>query len=204
MRWDDSSVRAALGLPAASSVPDTGFSAVSTDSRALPQGSLFVALRGDRFDAHDFLPAAREAGASGAVVRRGTAAVDGLAYYEVDDPNLALGDLARARRRAIPGPVIAVTGSNGKTSTREMLAAALRTRYRTHATRKNLNNLVGVPLTILDAPEGTEAMVVEAGASLPGEMARHRVVIEPSLTVITNVAAGHLEGFGSRDGVLRE
>ena len=204
MRWTDPVVREALGLPFDRARAGLGFTAVSTDSRALPKGALFVALRGDRFDAHDFLPAVREAGAGGAVVRRGTAAVPGLAYYEVDDPLRALGALARARRRGIHGPVIAVTGTNGKTSTKEMLAAALRTRYRTQATRKNLNNLVGVPLTILEAPEDTEAMVVEAGSSLPGEMARHRDVIEPSLTVITNVGAGHLESFGSGGGVLRE
>src|SRR6266404_8869621 len=83
-------------------------------------------------------------------------------------------------------------------------SAALRTRYRAHATRRNLNNLVGVPLTILEAPGDAEALVVEAGASLPGEMARHRSVIEPSIVVITNVAAGHLEGFGSGEAVLRE
>ena len=197
-------MRAALGLPGAPSPSGRAFSGVSTDTRALPADTLFVALKGDRFDAHDFLPAARAAGAAGAVVRRGTPPVEGLLVYEVDDTLHALGELARARRRALPGPVVAITGTNGKTSTKEMIAAALRTRYRTHATRKNLNNLVGVPLTILEAPEDAEALVVEAGASVPGEMARHRAVIEPSITVITNVGAGHLEGFGSREAVLTE
>ena len=204
MRWTDSAVREALGLPAGSVPAATAFSGVATDTRALPASSLFVALSGERFDAHDFLPAARAAGATGAVARRGTPPVDGLLLYEVDDPLHALGELARARRRALPGPVVAVTGTNGKTSTKEMIAAVLRTRYRVHATRRNLNNLVGVPLTILEAPDDAEALVVEAGASVPGEMARHRSVIEPGIAVITNVAAGHLEGFGSGDAVLRE
>ncbi|PYP42782.1 MAG: hypothetical protein DMD43_01690 [Gemmatimonadetes bacterium] len=204
MRWSDTVVRAALGLPARGSAADIAFGGVATDTRGLPPSSLFVALKGERFDAHDFLPAARAAGAAGAVVRRGTPPVDGLLLYEVDDPLHALGELARARRRALPGPVVAVTGTNGKTSTKEMIAAALRTRYRVHATRRNLNNLVGVPLTILEAPGDAETLVVEAGASIPGEMARHRSVIEPGIVVITNVAAGHLEGFGSGEAVLRE
>ena len=99
---------------------------------------------------------------------------------------------------------MAVTGTNGKTSTKEMLAAVLGTRYRTHATRANLNNLVGVPMTILEAPDDTEALVVEAGANLPGEIARYREIIEPSLTIVTNAVAGHLEGFGSLAGVVEE
>jgi len=124
--------------------------------------------------------------------------------FEVEDTVEALGWLARARRRGIPGPVVAVTGTNGKTSTKEMLAAALGTKYRVHATRANLNNLIGVPLTILEALDNTEALVIEAGASVPGEIARYRRIIEPTVAVVTNVSAGHLEGFGSLDGVLTE
>src|SRR6266540_2482956 len=118
MRWTDSAVRAALGLPGRASPADLGFSGVATDTRALPSNALFVALKGERFDAHDFLPAAREAGATGAVVRRGTPPVTGLPFFEVDDPLHALGELARARRRALSGPVVAITGTNGKTSTK--------------------------------------------------------------------------------------
>src|SRR5207248_7826553 len=117
---------------------------------------------------------AKEQGATAAVVRRGTPPVDGLAYFEVDDTLTALGDLARARRRMLTDgtPVVAITGSSGKTSTKEMIRAALMTRYRVHATSGNLNNLVGVPLTILSAPENTEALVVEAGGSLRGQIGR--------------------------------
>lgn len=202
MKWTDRAVRLALGLsgPATSS-PYTG---ISTDTRHLTPGALFVALQGESFDGHSFLTAAAAAGATGAVVRTGTPAVAGLLLYQVPDTLRALGDLAHARRKTLSGPIVAITGTNGKTSTKEMLAATLRTRYRVHATRNNLNNLVGVPLTILEAPEDTEAMVLEAGANQLGEMGRHREVIAPSIAVITNAAAGHLEGFGSSEQVLRE
>jgi UDP-N-acetylmuramoyl-tripeptide--D-alanyl-D-alanine ligase len=100
--------------------------------------------------------------------------------------------------------VVAITGTNGKTSTKEMLAAVLATRYRVYATRANLNNLVGVPTTILEAPADIEALVVEAGANLPGEIAQYRAIIEPTLTVVTNAVEGHLEGFGSLAGVIAE
>jgi UDP-N-acetylmuramoyl-tripeptide--D-alanyl-D-alanine ligase len=169
-------------------------------------GELFVALAGDRFDAHAFLGAARARGAAAAVVRRGTPPLDGLPFFAVDDTLAALGLLARARRRRLPpgGPVVAVTGSSGKTSVKEMIRAALAPRWRVHATAGNLNNLVGVPLTILGAPDDTDALVVEAGASVPGEVARLRAIIEPTIAVITNVGHAHVAGFGSLEGVLRE
>jgi len=202
-RWTAARVREVLGLPPGPAC-DTPFAAVLTDTRAIVPGAVFVALAGERFDGHDYLDVAAQAGATGAIVRRGTAVPSGLNGFEVEDTLLAYGRLARARRRELGGPVIAVTGTNGKTSTKEMLAAVLGVRYRVHATRANLNNLVGVPLTILEAPEGTEALVVEAGANLPGEIARYRDIIEPSLAVVTNAVAGHLEGFGSLAGVVEE
>ncbi len=202
--WSEAEVREALSLPpAAGREPDT-FASISTDSRAIQPGALFVALAGERFDGHDHLDGAARAGAKAAVVRRGTPSVSGLAVFEVDDTLRAFGLLARARRRTLRGPVVAVTGTNGKTSTKEMLAAVLGTKYRTYATRQNLNNLVGVPLTILEAPADTEALIVEAGANLPGEIARYREIIEPSITIVTNAVAGHLEGFGSLAGVVAE
>ena len=183
---------------------DVEYPAIVTDTRRLPTGALFVALKGERHDGHDFLAAAREAGARGAVVRTGTSPVEGLCLHPVEDTLRAYGWLARAQRREIPGPVVAVTGTNGKTSTKELVAAALATRYQTHATRWNLNNLVGVPQTILTAPDGTESLVIEAGANLPGEIARYREIVEPTVAVVTNVAAGHLEGFGSLERVMAE
>jgi UDP-N-acetylmuramoyl-tripeptide--D-alanyl-D-alanine ligase len=180
------------------------FTSISTDTRSIAPGSLFVALAGERFDGHQYLAAAAGAGATGAVVRTGTPPTSGLTFFEVPDTLRAFGLLARARRRRMTGPVIAITGTNGKTSTKEMLASVLGTRYRTYATRANLNNLVGVPLTILEAPLETEALVVEAGANLPGEIARYREIIEPDIAILTNAVAGHLEGFGSLAGVMAE
>jgi UDP-N-acetylmuramoyl-tripeptide--D-alanyl-D-alanine ligase len=202
--WAEGAVRDALGLAPVEGRDPRIFSTVSTDTRTIAPGALFVALSGERFDGHDYLPAAAAAGAIAAIVRRGTPRVAGLLLFEVEDTLRAFGALARARRRKLSGPVIAVTGTNGKTSTKEMLSAVLTTRFRTYATRANLNNLVGVPLTILEAPEGTEALVVEAGANLPGEIARYREIIEPSVSIVTNAVAGHLEGFGSLEAVLQE
>jgi UDP-N-acetylmuramoyl-tripeptide--D-alanyl-D-alanine ligase len=202
--WTDGTVRAALGLgPDVPGAP-AAFLAISTDTRTLQRGALFVALKGERFDGHEHLAAARDAGATGAVVREGTPDTEGLVLYRVPDTLVAYGDLGRARRRALSGPVIAIGGANGKTSTKEMCAAVLRTRYRIHATPDNDNNLVGIPKTLLAAPEDTEALVIEAGASVPGELARARRIIEPTVTVTTNVAISHLDGFGTLDGVVQE
>src|SRR5437667_112079 len=201
--WTSDEVAAALGVPSPAKLR---FAAISPHTRHLTPDTLFVALKGDKFDAHNFLAQAKTQGASAAVVRRGTPHVDGLPFFEVDDTLTALGLLARARRRMLPEgtPVVAITGSSGKTSTKEMIRAALRARYRVHATAANLNNLVGVPLTILAAPEDTEALVVEAGASVPGEITRLRDIIEPTIAVITNIGYAHVEGFGSLEGVMAE
>src|SRR5947209_723386 len=201
--WDSGRVAAALAVSGPRGLTFTG---VSTDTRDRRPGALFVAPKGERFDAHAFLDKARAKGAAAAVVRRGTAPVDGLPYFEVADTLAALGLLARARRRRFPpgSPVVAVTGSSGKTSTKELIRAVLGTTFRVHATGGNLNNLVGVPLTILAAPDDVEALVVEAGASVPGEIPRLRDVIEPTIAVITNVGYAHVAGFGSLAGVMRE
>src|SRR2546427_2388793 len=201
--WDAARVADALGL---SGPRDLRFAGVSTDTRDLTAGALFVALRGDRCDAHAFFDQARARGAAAAVVRRGTPPVNGLPYFEVADTLVALGRLARARRRLLaPGsPVVAITGSSGKTSTKEMIRAVLGTTYQVHATSGNLNNLAGGPLTILAAPDDAEALVVEAGASVPGEIPRLRDVIEPTIAVVTNVGYAHVEGFGSLAGVMQE
>jgi UDP-N-acetylmuramoyl-tripeptide--D-alanyl-D-alanine ligase len=200
--WTTRDLATALGLPAPAD--DATHGEVATDTRSLGPRAVFVALAGERFDGHDFLAAAAAAGATAAVVRRGTAAVPGLRLFEVPDTRVALGRLATHRRRRVGGPVVAITGTNGKTATKEMGAAVLGARWRVHTTRGNLNNEVGVPLTLLAAPDGAEALVVEAGASVPGELARLRTVIEPTAAIITNVSAGHLEGFGSLEGVLAE
>ncbi len=202
-QWTADAVAAAVGVKSPGTLV---FTSVSTDTRHLTPGTLFVALKGDRFDAHDFLKDAEARGATAAVVRRGTPRQPDLPFFEVDDTLAALGLLARARRRALPAgaPVVAITGSSGKTSAKEMIRATLGARWRVHATTGNLNNLVGVPLTILAAPADTGALVVEAGASVPGEIAALRAIIEASIAVITNVGYAHVEGFGSLAGVMRE
>jgi UDP-N-acetylmuramoyl-tripeptide--D-alanyl-D-alanine ligase len=181
------------------------FAGVSTDTRKIGADSLFVALRGENFDAHDFLPAAVAAGATAIVVSDAHRAAGlGVPAYIVRDTREALGALAHFRREAWAKPVIAVGGSNGKTSTKAMLAAMLAGAYDVHATVGNLNNEIGVPLTLLALPDDAEVAVVEAGTNSPGEIARLRAIIAPDVTVITSIGEEHLEGFGDLAGVLNE
>jgi UDP-N-acetylmuramoyl-tripeptide--D-alanyl-D-alanine ligase len=166
---------------------------------------VFVALSGDRFDAHDFLADAVQAGASAVVVSSAERAAGlGVPVFVVRSTREALGALARYRRKAWGKPVIAVGGSNGKTSTKALLAAVLAGAYDVHATVGNLNNEIGVPLTLLALPDDADVAVVEAGTNSPGEIARLRAIIEPDVTVITSIGEEHLEGFGDLAGVLKE
>jgi UDP-N-acetylmuramoyl-tripeptide--D-alanyl-D-alanine ligase len=209
-RWTEGEILEALELALPTDVgngarPDASwFPSVGTDTRTLDDGALFVALHGDRFDGHDFLERAAASGAHAAVVDRVPDGAPPLRYYRVPDTLTALGRMARHRRRSLSARVVAITGTNGKTTTKEMARAILSTRYATHATTGNLNNLVGTPLTLLAAPEDTEALVVEIGTNAPGEIARLTDMVEPDLGVVTAVAEGHLEGFGTVEGVLRE
>ena len=179
--------------------------AVSTDTRNIPPGALFVALRGERFDAHDFLAQAVEQGAAAVVVHDAVRASGlGVPVYEVPDTLVALGALARYRRRAWGRPVIAVAGSNGKTSTKDLLRAALGSALAVHATTGNLNNRVGLPLTLLALPDDADIAVIEAGTNEPGEVAILRAICEPDVAVVTSIGEEHLEGLGDLEGVLRE
>lgn len=181
------------------------FGRVWTDTRTIQPGDLFVALVGERFDAHDFLADAVGKGAAGVVVSRVEAARGlGVPVFEVRDTLVALGALARFRRRAWNEPVVGVVGTNGKTSTKELLKAALGSTLRVHATAGNLNNLVGVPLTLLAMPDSADVAVIEMGTNQPGEVARLRAIAEPTITVVTSIAEEHLEGLGDLAGVMRE
>lgn len=184
---------------------DTRLSGVSTDTRAITPGSLFVALAGEKFDAHDFLAEAVEAGAAALVVSD-AARAEGLdvPVYVVPDTLVALGALGRYRRRVWGRPVVAVAGSNGKTSTKELLRAALGAVRRVHATIGNFNNRVGLPLTLLAIPDDAELAVIEVGTNVPGEVATLRDICEPSIAVITSIGEEHLEGLHDLAGVLRE
>jgi UDP-N-acetylmuramoyl-tripeptide--D-alanyl-D-alanine ligase len=180
------------------------FSSVSTDSRTLEAGALFVALEGERFDGHAFLAAAQARGAAAAVVRRGKTlkgAPPGLGLFAVDDTLRALGALARFHRRRFRLPLGAVGGSNGKTTTKEMAGAILAVGGKALKTEGNLNNEVGVPLTLLRLTEEDTGAVVELGMNAPGEMARLVALAEPDAAVLTTIQPEHLEGLGNLQGV---
>jgi UDP-N-acetylmuramoyl-tripeptide--D-alanyl-D-alanine ligase len=202
--WTDSDVRQALGLKPELAEPELSYTGVSTDSRHVAEGELYVALVGDRFDGHDFVADARSKGALGAVVSRAPASEADVHLYPVDDTLVALGQLAAHMRARLTVPVVAITGSSGKTTTKDLTAAALAPAKRVHATRGNLNNRVGVPLTLLAVPDDAEAVVLELGSNEPGEIRLLAQVTRPDIGVITTVGESHLEKLGSLDGVLEE
>ncbi|MDQ2767244.1 MAG: UDP-N-acetylmuramoyl-tripeptide--D-alanyl-D-alanine ligase [Gemmatimonadota bacterium] len=178
---------------------------ITTDTRRIAPGDCFVALLGERFDAHDFLREAIDLGAAAVVVSRpGRTAGLGVPVFAVHDTLVALGKLARYRRRAWSGTVIGVGGSNGKTTTKELIRATLGATLAVHATTGNLNNLIGVPLTLLALPDDADVAVIEMGINVPGEMATLRCIVEPDIAVMTSVSEEHLEGLGSLEGVMRE
>lgn len=178
--------------------------AISTDSRHIERGSLFFALRGDNFDGNRYALAALEAGAAAAVVDDPTLRGANDRLIVVDNTLKALQALAREHRRALGIPIFALTGSNGKTTTKELTRAALSPKF-THigCTEGNLNNHIGVPLTILTFNELTQIGIVEMGANHCGEIAELCQIAEPNVGLITNVGRAHLEGFGGADGVRR-
>lgn len=180
---------------------DVAFVAVATDSRQLSAGALFVALTGPNFDGHDFVAAARERGAVAALVSRPVA--DPLPQLRVTDTRLALGQLAAAWRSRFAGPLIALTGSNGKTTLKEMIAAILRLRGPTLATAGNLNNDIGVPLTLLRLNGEHAYAVIEMGANHHGEIAYLTGLARPDVAIVNNAGPCHLEGFGDVAGVAR-
>jgi UDP-N-acetylmuramoyl-tripeptide--D-alanyl-D-alanine ligase len=179
---------------------DATFAAVSSDSRRIRTGDLFVALRGPRFDGHDYVAQAAADGAAAVMIER-ECPVD-LPRFLVPDTTLGLGRLAGAWRRRARTPLAAVTGSNGKTTVKEMIAAILRRRGSVLATEGNLNNQIGLPLTLLRLQE-QEYAVVEMGASAPGEIGYLSGIARPDVAVLTNAGRAHLEGFGSLEGVAR-
>jgi UDP-N-acetylmuramoyl-tripeptide--D-alanyl-D-alanine ligase len=182
-----------------------GLCGVATDSRTVRDGDIFVALDGDRFDGHDFLAAAVRQGASAVVVSRPERAQGlGVPAFAAPDTLVALGELARYRRRAWGKPVIAIAGSNGKTTTKEMVRGALGTAFTVHATTANYNNRIGVPLTLLDVPDTADVAVIEMGTNAHGEIAVLRAIAEPDVAVVTSIGEEHLEGFGDLAGVLAE
>ena len=162
---------------------------VTTDSRKVTSGSVFVALKGEHFDGNDFVEQAKQQGAE---------------YIISGENALAeLQDLARAWRRELGLPILAITGTNGKTTTKELCAAVLKTKYKLYYTQGNLNNHLGVPLTLLSITRAHEMAIVEMGASHPGDIKELVDIAEPNCGLITNVGKAHLQGFGSFEGVQR-
>jgi len=206
VRLSLSDVAAALGTASSGGRDDMVFTGVSTDSRTAGKDDLFVALEGDQFDGHDFIGAALKQGVSGIVLRlgRNVRTPADVAVFTVNETLYALGELARYHRGRLSARVVGITGSNGKTTTKEIAASVARTIYRTAQTQGNLNNLVGLPMMLLSAPEDAEVLVLEMGMNVPGEIGRLAEIAEPGIGVVTNVGPVHLEGVGSVAGVIAE
>jgi UDP-N-acetylmuramoyl-tripeptide--D-alanyl-D-alanine ligase len=188
------------------------FSGVSIDSRKIFPGEIFVAITGDNHDGHAFAPAVVDQGVAGLVISRSKAEqlpvadwkANDVACIAVADTTRALGDLAAFNRRRAQASVVAITGSNGKTTTRRLTTGILVRRYNTLATAGNFNNDIGLPLTLLGLTPDHQWAVVEIGTNNPGEIARLTEICSPDIGVLTNIGPAHLEGLGSLDGVKRE
>ncbi len=181
---------------------DAEFSRLSTDTRTLQKGDLFLALRGERFDGHDFLETAAHREVAGLVVETAPDPLT-LPQWRVPDTLTALGQIAAANRDRFTGPLVAITGSSGKTTVKTMLAGILVRAGGVLATRGNLNNHIGVPLTLLELEARHEYAVIEMGASGPGEIASYCRWARPDVALVNNVMPAHIEGFGSVEGVAR-
>ena len=195
LRW----IAETLGLPPPAN--DFAVTGVCTDTRTIVPGSLFVALQGETFDGHDYILEAFSGGAVACLVEREVSGTEGL-MWTVPDTLKALGDLAHAYRLRFSSlPVIAITGSVGKTSTKEMIAAVLRTKFLTLATEKNYNNEIGVPQTLFGLTSLHRAAVIEMGMRGQGEIARLAEIAEPTIALITNIGYAHIERLGSRENI---
>jgi UDP-N-acetylmuramoyl-tripeptide--D-alanyl-D-alanine ligase len=175
---------------------------VSTDTRILPSNALFFALKGVNFNANDFAHKALDSGASYCIIDEVQDPADER-FILVDDVLKTLQDLANFHRQYLGIPIVALTGSNGKTTTKELINAVLSRSYKTHATQGNYNNHIGVPLTLLQMDQSTEIGVVEMGANHAGEIAQLCAIAAPNYGYITNFGKAHLEGFGSLEGVVK-
>jgi UDP-N-acetylmuramoyl-tripeptide--D-alanyl-D-alanine ligase len=188
----------------------TSFRGISTDSRTVAEGELFIALKGERFDGHHFAIEALKKRAGGVIIEEDKIrdirwnGYRPSAVIAVKDALHALGDIARERRRKFGTPVVALTGSNGKTTTKDMISACLETTFPVLKTKGNLNNLIGLPLTLLNLTEQERIVVLEMGMNVPGEIRRLTEIAEPDVGLITNIEKVHLEGMGSLERVREE
>ena len=204
----DEILKATGGIPLRGGT-DWSCRGVSTDTRTLATGNLFIALSGENFDGHDCLPQAAAQGAAGLLIRtvdsgKLAALPEGVPAIGVSDTMQALGDIARDWRRRFPVPVVAVTGSSGKTTTKEMVAAIAGRTRRVLKTEGNLNNRIGLPLTLLQLRKEHELAIVEMGTNSPGEIAALASIAQPDIGLITNIGPAHLEGLGSLAAIREE
>jgi UDP-N-acetylmuramoyl-tripeptide--D-alanyl-D-alanine ligase len=205
--WTLDRVAAALAAQAVGKLPRGAeqLSGITTDTRKIAKGNVFVALKGERFDGHDYLADAVRDGAAAVVVESAPRLNTlGVPIFEVRDTLIALGALGNYWRRAWGKTIVGVAGSNGKTSTKDLIKAALSRSFSIHATTGNLNNRIGVPLSLLALQPEAEIAVIELGTSLPGEVAILREIAQPDIALVTSIAEEHLEGLGDLAGVLRE
>lgn len=183
---------------------DATVSEVSTDSRKIEPGCLFIPLEGERFDGHSFINSALEEGAAGCLTARERESyLPGKFYIKVRSTQRALWELARYYRKLFPIPFIAITGSVGKTTTKDMVAAVLGARFRVHKTEGNFNNDIGVPLTLLKLEKRHEVCVVELGMDHAGEIDSLGRLVEPDMALITNIGDAHIENLGSRENIFK-
>jgi len=175
---------------------------ITTDTRKLEQGAIFFALKGDNFDANTFAQQAVDAGCAYSIVDSETAS-NGTTILLVNDVLETLQQLAKHHRQQLKFPVIGITGSNGKTTNKELIHAVLSKKYNTYATKGNLNNHIGVPLTLLALTNEHEMAIVEMGANHQGEIAMLSDLSDPDYGMITNIGKAHLEGFGGLEGVKK-
>jgi UDP-N-acetylmuramoyl-tripeptide--D-alanyl-D-alanine ligase len=210
-KWGEITVKevsSAINGRQISGSPDEFIKGLSTDSRKITPGYIFLALKGERYDGHNFLNNAINAGAMGVIVESDTTIAkklfnDNLVVINVSSTLKALGDLAAWWRKQWGGKVIAITGSNGKSTTKEMAASILSLQANTMKSHGNFNNLIGLPLTILLLQEHHELAVLEMGMNMAGEIARLTQIADPDIGLITNAAQAHLEGLGNLNGVIK-
>ena len=177
---------------------------VTTDSRNVPEGTLFIPLEGERFDGHSFINSALEAGAAGCITARERESyLPGKFYIKVRSTHRALWELARYYKRQFPIPFVAITGSVGKTTTKDMVAAVLGARFQVHKTEGNFNNDIGVPLTLLKLEREHQVCVVEMGMDHAGEIDNLGRLVEPDIALITNIGDAHIENLGSRENIFK-
>lgn len=177
---------------------------ISTDTRQCIEGDLYIAIKGDNVDGNQFINDAQEAGAVAALITKTDDSVSDIQQIEVENPVKTIGEVANAWRKHFKIPIIGITGSNGKTTTKDLLNHFLESKYNVHSTKGNFNTSIGVPLTLLQLQRNHNISIIEMGANQPGDIKYLCQIVEPTDGLITNIAPAHLEGFGSIESVARE